>query len=195
MVDDLDKTLEELFKRYLPQELIPNVAISFAAPDKDFPPSNVKAPAFDFFLYDIRENRDLRSNEWSRTKENGQVIEVPPPVRIDCSYLITAWASSSVPNPSQDEHRLLSEAIRVLIQFPTLPADVLRGNLTNQDYELPTSSLQPGRMQSLGEFWQAMGGKPKAALHYTVTISVPRVDSATSPEVQKKVIAVSLKDN
>jgi hypothetical protein len=24
----------------------------------------------------------------------------------------------------------------------------------------------------LGEFWQAMGGKPKAALNYTVTISV-----------------------
>lgn len=32
--------------------------------------------------------------------------------------------------------------------------------------------LQPGRLQSVGEFWQALGGKPKAALNYTVTIGV-----------------------
>jgi len=27
-------------------------------------------------------------------------------------------------------------------------------------------------LQSLGEFWQALGGKPKAALNYQVTLSV-----------------------
>jgi hypothetical protein len=32
--------------------------------------------------------------------------------------------------------------------------------------------LQPGLLQSLGEFWQSLGGKPKAALHYTVTVGV-----------------------
>jgi hypothetical protein len=39
-------------------------------------------------------------------------------------------------------------------------------------------TLQPGQLQSLGEFWQALGGKPKAALTYTVTIGV----SAVAPE-------------
>ncbi len=37
---------------------------------------------------------------------------------------------------------------------------------------MPATTLQPGRLQSLGEFWQALGGKPKAALHYSVTIGV-----------------------
>jgi hypothetical protein len=44
--------------------------------------------------------------------------------------------------------------------------------LAAQEPPLPTSTLQPGRLQSLGEFWQALGGKPKAALNYSVTASV-----------------------
>jgi hypothetical protein len=49
----------------------------------------------------------------------------------------------------------------------------------DQDLPLPVSTLQPGRLQSLGEFWQALGGKPKAALNYTVTLAV----DAARPEV------------
>jgi hypothetical protein len=33
--------------------------------------------------------------------------------------------------------------------------------------------LQPGRLQSPAEFWQAIGGKPKASLNYSVTIAAP----------------------
>jgi hypothetical protein len=49
---------------------------------------------------------------------------------------------------------------------------VLQGTLQDQEPPLPAITLQPGRLQSLGEFWQALGGKPKAALNYTVTIGV-----------------------
>jgi Pvc16 N-terminal domain len=44
--------------------------------------------------------------------------------------------------------------------------------LRGQEPPLPSSTLQPGRLQSVAEFWQALGGKPKAALNYTVTIGV-----------------------
>jgi hypothetical protein len=47
---------------------------------------------------------------------------------------------------------------------------------------LPSSTLQPGRLQSVGEFWQALGGKPKAALNYTITIGVT-FDSPKETEV------------
>ncbi len=67
---------------------------------------------------------------------------------------------------------LLSEVMRVLLRHPTLPEAVLQGELVGQSPPLPTAVLQPGHLQSLGEFWQALGGKPKAALNYTVTISV-----------------------
>jgi hypothetical protein len=173
MINDLDKSLEELLKRELPPDLVKQVTISFAAPDDQFPPTSVTLPAVDLFLYDVRENRELRSNEWSLQRQgDGTVTKKHAPVRVDCSYLITAWASESSTTPAQDEHHLLGEVMRVLLRYPTLPDGVLQGDLKGQEPPLPTSTLQPGRLQSLGEFWQALGGKPKAALNYTVTIGV-----------------------
>jgi hypothetical protein len=173
MIDDLDKTLEALLRRELPPALVEQVAISFATPDNQFPPTSVTLPAIDLFLYDVRENRDLRSNEWLvERSSDGTATKKRPPVRVDCSYLITAWASPSSNNPAQDEHRLLSEVMKALLRYPTIPTQLLQGSLEGQEPPLPTSVLQPGLLQSLGEFWQALGGKPKAALHYTVTVGV-----------------------
>jgi hypothetical protein len=173
VIKDLDITLEQLLKRELPSSLVGQVAISFAAPDDKFPPQSVTLPAIDLFLYDVRENRELRSNEWIIERQsNGTVSQKRSPVRVDCSYLITAWASENLQNPAMDEHMLLGEVMMVLLRHPIIPAAVLQGQLKGQEPPLPAVALLPGRLQSLGEFWQALGGKPKAALNYTVTISI-----------------------
>ena len=93
-------------------------------------------------------------------------------MRVDCSYLITAWASDGSTSRALDEHHLLSEVMKVLVRFPVLPEVLLQGSLKGQEPPLPSSTLQPGRLQSVAEFWQALGGKPKAALNYTVTIGI-----------------------
>jgi hypothetical protein len=67
---------------------------------------------------------------------------------------------------------LLSEVMKVLLRHPTIPEVLLQGSLKGQEPPLPSSTLQPGRLQSVAEFWQALGGKPKAALNYTVTIGI-----------------------
>jgi len=180
MINDLDETLAVLLKRELPKGLAEQVHVSFGAPDDQFPPSSVTLPAIDLFLYDIRENLELRSNEVYLDRHmDGTATRTMAPVRIDASYLITAWPSQSVADPSEDEHRLLGEVIRALLRYRTLPEEVLQGSLLDQDLPLPVIPLQPGRLQSLGEFWQALGGKPKAALNYTVTLAV----DAAQPEV------------
>jgi len=191
MINDLDKTLEELLKRELPQELVSQVTISFATPDDQFPPSSVTLPAIDFFLYDVRENLELRGNEWVVERHsNGTALRKRPPVRVECSYLITAWPSESAPNPAQDEHHLLGEVMKVLLGYPTIPARVLQGSLKGQEPPLPTMSLQPSRLQSLGEFWQALGGKPKAALNYSVTIAIEPFEAIEERVVVEKIIAI-----
>ena len=173
MINDLDVTLERLLRHELPASLVGQIAISFAAPDNNFPPMSVKLPAIDLFLYDIRENRELRNNEPIIERQfDGNVIKRTPPVRVDCSYLITAWPSDSSPNPANDEHRLLGEVMMVLLRHPLIPSSLLEGRLKGQEPSLPAVTLLPGKLQSLGEFWQALGGKPKAALNYTVTISL-----------------------
>jgi hypothetical protein len=185
VIQDLDETIAALLRRDLPATLGEQVQISFATPDDQFPSQSITLPAIDLFLYDVRENLELRSNEVSRTR---------PSVRVDLSYLITAWPSESVPDPAEDEHRLLGEVMRVLLRYRTLPEEVLQGELRGQRPVLPISTLQPGRLQSMGEFWQAVGGKPKAALNYQVTLSV---DVAVPEEVRlvtEKVIRIRMEN-
>lgn len=190
MIQDVDQTLEALLRRELPPALVAQVTISFATPDDQFPPSSVALPAIDLFLYDVRENRELRGSEWIVERQaNGTVTRQQPPVRVDCSYLITAWPSESAPNPAQDEHRLLGEVMQALLRHPVLPGELLQGGLRGQEPPLPAAALQPGRLQSLAEFWQALGGKPKAAINYTVTIGVePRAPVEAGPPVRQSVV-------
>lgn len=173
MINDLDRTLEELLRRTLPPDLVRQVTLSFATPDGGFPPPSVSLPAIDLFLYDVRENRELRTAERIIERDAaGKATIRNPPVRIDCSYLITAWPSAGTPNPVQDEHHILSEVMVALLRYPELPDALLQGVLADSRPRPPTSALQSGPLQSMGEFWQALGGKPKASLHFTVTLAV-----------------------
>lgn len=173
MIDYLDTSLENLLKFGLPPTLVDQLSISFATPDEDFPPASVKEPAIDMFLYDVRENQELRSNEWIVDRSSGsEITRRAAPVRVDCSYLVTAWVSKSSKTQAKDEHHLLGEVMRLLLRFPSIPSEVLHGALASQRPPLPAITLHAGRLQSPGEFWQALGGRPKAAFHYTVTISV-----------------------
>lgn len=183
MIDELDESLKCLLSRELPATISEQVSVSFAAPDDEFH-SSVKLPAVDLFLYDVRENLELRSNdEFIERRNDGTGLRTRPPVRIDASYLITAWPGSTEKDRPEDEHRLLGEVMQALLRYRTLPRSVLKGSLANQELPLPVSTLQPGRLQSLGEFWQALGGKPKAALNYTVTFAV----DVANPEVVRLV--------
>ena len=189
MFQDLDATLAELVRDGLS---LRNVTISFASPDDQFPPSGVTLPAVAFFLYDVRENVDLRTNQWEDTRQpNGVITRKRPPMRVDCSYLITAWPSPSAPHPAQDEHRLLGEVMKVLLRHPTIPEAYLLGELAGQDPPMPAKIIAEAQLHSLGEFWQAMGGKPKATLHYAITISVDVFQPAeVGPAVTDKVITI-----
>ena len=190
MLHELDQTLAALLKRELPGR--DQITVSFAAPDDQF---SVKPPAVDLFLYDVRENLELRSNdEVVERQTDWTSVRYRPPVRVDASYLITAWpgGGSGQSDASEDEHMLLSAVMRVLLRFPKLPRELLNGSLARQDWPLPVSTLQPGRLQSLGEFWQALGGKPKAALNYTVTLPVDVSEPETQPLVIDKEIRMRL---
>jgi hypothetical protein len=184
MFDDLDRTLEELLKQELPAALVKTVSITFAAPDSQFPPAAVTLPAINLFLYDVRENRELRSTEWIvERRSNGTATRQRPAVRVDCSYLVTAWPSDAAPNPAQDEHRLLGEVMKVLLRHHVIPEVLLQGSLSGQDPPLPAITIQPSELQSWGDFWQAIGSKPKAALNYKVTIAVPTEASVETEAV------------
>jgi hypothetical protein len=173
MFDDLDSTLAALLRRELPSTLVEQVSISFVTPDGDFPPLGVTLPNINLFLYSIQENRELRSTEPLLERQaDGTVIRTMPPLRADCHYLVTAWAKKGGQNPEQDEHRLLGETLRVLHRHRELPAAALQGSLKSQTQPVRAVVLQPMQQQTTGDFWQALGGRPRAAFSYTVTIGI-----------------------
>jgi hypothetical protein len=183
MLDDLDRTLQELLKHELASSRVDPVTISFATPDREFPPSSLVLPAIDLFLYDVRENAELRSPEWRTERRlDGTAVRQRAPVRVDCSYLITAWSSETSATRAIEEHKLLSQTMRALLRYPVIPEVLLQGDLRRQEHPPPTSTLQSGRLQSPIELWQALGGKPKASLSYTVTIGL-QVDRPVETEV------------
>jgi hypothetical protein len=197
MLDDLDRTLETLLRVELPRELAQQLAICFIAPDADFPPASVKLPALNLFLYDIREDPEGRTGDWEivRDSAGSATGRRPVPTCVACSYLITAWSNATT-DPAWDEHRLLGETLRVLVRRRELPVDVLHGSLTDHTAPLPVTSLAPGRLESIAEFWQACGGRPKAALTLTVSVWVDEAVTVTAgPPVQETVLELELLDN
>ena len=56
MIEDLSNSVKALLEYELltpGQEIIPNLSISFAQPDQNFPPASVTKPAVNIFLYDV----------------------------------------------------------------------------------------------------------------------------------------------
>jgi hypothetical protein len=184
VLDDLDRTLRALLGAELPD--LPPDHVHFDAPGADFTPT---VPAVDLFLYDVRENRELRDNDWQLDRPgNGQVRKQRAPRRVDCSYLVTAWAGDPA-----SEHLLLGQVLTGLLRNPVIGGDVPLGALAGQ--HLPLTILEPSHLQGIGEFWQAMGNKPRAAMNLTVTVAVSTSTPVTAPEVRVPVIRVAQKEN
>jgi len=191
--NDLDQTLAALLRRELRENFAQALQISFAAPDDRFPPQSVTLPAINLFLYDLRENLELRDGTpWLERRPDGSAVQGPPPVRVDVSYLVTAWSSPDAVDPAGEEHRLLGGVMRALLRHHVLPDDVLTGELVGQRLPLATRTLQPGLIQAMGEFWRALGIRPKPSLAYTVTLAIDVGTPERVPLVTDKVFKMGL---
>lgn len=187
MITDLDLSLERLLRERISPDLIGQTAITFATPDREFPPSSVVLPAISLFLYDIQENVEYRSSRgaWEEQPDRTRVRRAPP-VRVDCHYLVTAWARDGAPRPEQDEHRLLGEAMIALLRDRELPRELLCGALAASEYTVRLSALRATSQRSLPEFWQALGGRPKPSFNLIITlaIDVRPVEQGAAPPTQ-----------
>ena len=188
MISDFDRTLEQLLERGFGTPL--PFDLSFAMPDKDFAPISNDKNTLDCYLYDISEDRELRSVEPIVKRNNDGTVETSPaPARIKLSYCITAWSpAQTTPGivPELDEHRLLSQVLTVLLNYAILPADVLFGLLADQEPPLPTSAVMPSDLKSTSEFWNAIGGQLRPSLDYSVTISLAYLPALIGPMVTTK---------
>lgn len=170
MIRDLSQTIRAILTQpNIPAELA-RAQIVFDRPTEQFKPSQTSV---DVFLYDIRENVELRSNEPIVERQNGQALIHAPPMRVACSYLITAWpVGVSGDELFLQEHRLLSQALQVLSRYPTIPQEFLQGSLRQQEPPLPMLTSHIDSLKTTGEFWTALGNQLRPSISVTVTISM-----------------------
>ncbi len=145
---------------------------SFETPDRNFAPQTDLA--VNLFLYEVKENLSLREalpRIDVQAGARGAGVRRRPPLRVDCSYLVTAWAKK--PPKTQTEHQLLGEAFNLLNRFPVIPLDHLKGTgLDDQEFPLPAMMVQMDGAKSAGEFWHALGIAPRPYFNLTVTIAM-----------------------
>lgn len=215
MIDVLDEMLRTLFRNEVPDLKVPNAPaitpgqVRFDIPDDDFvgylsnltvntPVGTKPAPALDVYLVDLRENRQLRSNEWVQTLDIEPPVEELAPARVDCHYLITAWwpgLPSAANEPAKEEHLLLYEVMSALFRYAPINASRIYPDpaaagvpVPLRDLDLPTAVLPVDGFPKLAEFWSSMGthGNWKPAVYVVITLPVFYGTQETGPLVTTK---------
>ncbi|HEV3386217.1 MAG TPA: Pvc16 family protein [Gemmata sp.] len=169
MIRDLSQTLQTLLSQPgLPPEL---AAVNFSF-DEPVEPFTFTSPTINLYLYDIRENTELRINEPTFTKQSGNVTVTQPPRRIQCTYLATAWVSQAQDMTLQ-QHRLLTQVLAQLSQFPTIPANLAVGLIKTNDPPAQLSVAVGTSATGISEFWTALGAKLRPSISIQATIALP----------------------
>lgn len=147
MITELDEAIKQLLIKK--GELDSGeIEISFETPDREWSAS-ISKPRVNLYLYDIRENHELRGTEWRvNAEKNGMATRKKNPARIDLSYLVTIWAHDVA-----DEHRLLWHVMMTLFKYPIIPDEVLPAVLAEQEYPITAITAQPdGLLQNPADF-------------------------------------------
>jgi hypothetical protein len=179
MFQDLDATLTAVL-RAAPAP-VKDADVSFEQPDRDFAPDK---DTVNLFLHEVVENRTLRETapylERLGDDETAGYRSVPPPLRVDCTYLVTAWARPEVTGAGKTavEHTLLGTTLLWLSRFATVDDRFLSGSMQSppQRHPLPLTVAQPRSDPGTGEFWNALGVAPRPAFSVTVTIGMTPVE-------------------
>ncbi len=183
MISDLAETIKELLTKrgaFDPAE----VDIKFEMPNREWS-ATISKPTVNIYLYDIRENHQLRGTEWFIKKDqNGNATRKKTPSRIDLSYLITVWA-----NDIMDEHRLLWHVLLTLFRYPELPEEILSGQLVGLSCPLKAATAQPdGLFNNPADFWSALDNEIKSSVNYVVTLPLDIDMAFTAPMVRTKIL-------
>ncbi|MCC8458567.1 DUF4255 domain-containing protein [Photorhabdus aegyptia] len=161
---EINQALNDILIKYLN---IPgqNIDIRFDLPEIN---SIQSEPTVSVFLYEIHEDLQLRSAE-SRCYNPATSTLLPGWVNINCNYLMTYWEPNK---PSNDSANPDSQPDNQAAQVMTR---VLRALINNRQLTgIPGAYTrvipQQENLNSLGNFWQALGNRPRLSLLYSITV-------------------------
>lgn len=153
-----------------------SVAVIFDLPAEDSLPSE---PTISVFLYEIHEDLRMRTGAVatkSYSSTNNTVSISPGWVNVNCNYIITYWDSEQTQTSSPGSPGAMpdNQGIRIMNQ-------VINALINNRQLaDIPgayTRMIPPkDELNSLGNFWQSLGNKPRLSLNVSVTVPVSLTD-------------------
>lgn len=164
MLHLLDDALEAYLRAETP---LPagEIDIVFERPNRDWGAS-VNRPTVNIFLWDLRRNSTDQEAGMETYVENGRTVRRPPRPRIDCRYLITAFAGEI-----RDEHQLLGSVLMSLLKYNELPAQYLPGGY-GEVRPLPSMHVERNDGSDSTDFWTAVQGDVRPGLDVIITATV-----------------------
>lgn len=165
--------LDEILESYLRAEVpLPpaEIDVVFDRPDREWSAS-VTRPTVNIFMYDIRRNASDQEAGMEDVVENGVRVRRPPLPRIDCRYLVSAWAGET-----RDEHQLLGAVMSVLVTRTDFPSEYIPAPYSDV-LPLPLINIARFDGSDTVDIWTAIEGDMRPALDLTV---VATVDAAIS---------------
>lgn len=144
---------------------IKDIELRFDEPDPEHPPSS---PTLNLFMYLIHEDLSIRhSTQRNYNPATGSFADESAYVR--CLYLVTYW--DSLKSGSADAPGAQTNSPTVLRLTDMLKALLcMRNHPDFKDYMVRV--IEPEALNSLGNFWQALGNKPRAIINFAVTLPV-----------------------
>ncbi|BEM38645.1 hypothetical protein SME10J_23720 [Serratia marcescens] len=160
---------------------IPGIELRFDEPDPEHPPAS---PTLHLFMYLIHEDLSVRhSTQRNYNPATGNFAAESAYVR--CLYLVTYWDSLSSGGADAPGAQVNSPTVlRLTDMLKALLC--MRNHPDFKDYMVRV--IEPEALNSLGNFWQALGNKPRAIINFAVTLPVgirhPDEKEVTVPPVQ-----------
>jgi hypothetical protein len=153
--------------------LAPAVNVTILSPDEPGGDRRVN-----LFLYKIMENPFLRNLDWE-VKPGSPNQLVPPPLSLNLSYLVTAYAPNDAQTGNATAHEILGEAMRVFYENPIVPDDYLVAGLDDarEHVRVVQNTLD---LEELSRVWSTFTQPFRLSVLYEV--SVVQIDMLSDRE-------------
>jgi hypothetical protein len=144
-------------------QLAPAVDVTILGPDE---PSSTRR--VNLFLYQVSENPFLRNQDWQVRPGNPTRL-APPPLSLNLSYLLTAYAPNDALTGNATSHAILGEAMRVLYEHPVIPPAHLVSGLDGAREEIRIVTM-PVDFDEATRIWSTFAQPYRTSSPYQVSV-------------------------
>jgi hypothetical protein len=178
MFSDVDESLRDRLIADMPIQG-GEVDIAFDRPTREWA-SRLSKPTLNLFLFDVRERTEFRDpNPRTVLSREGRITTQRPPLRMDLSYVVTAWTKDAA-----DEHRILARALSAMYRSAKMEQETLSGQLVDSEHPLLTRVMPPDHIAKPADLWGVLDNDLHASLTWVVTAPLDVWVPETGPIVR-----------